>query len=520
VATLARQAAGALEYAHQRGVVHRDVKPANFLVEGASHLWVTDFGLAQFGVDVELTRTGDALGTLRYMSPEQAAGDRAIIDQRTDVYSLGATLYELLTLRPALSGRGRSELLNKLMDAEPRLMRSIDPRVPVELETITQKSMAKNAVDRYPTAQELADDLGRWLDDQPIRAQPPSWWDRAAKWRRRHRTFVRAATAAAGMAACGLAVAALVAGRAYRREAEQRQAAQASFAQAHQAIDAFTEFGETELAAKPELRDVRRRLLETSLEYYRTFAAQRHDDPAVNAQLAESMKRIERIVDELKVLDGSASLLLLSNVHVQEDVELTDEQLHKVEDLLLAFTVERDAAAPDRPGPSVQEQHALAKLLRRYEAELNSVLTDVQRTRLVEIARQQKTPFVFRSSDVVQALNLTTAQRKEINLIIEQERLNGHGPPPPENMGHRHRPGDRPPPPEGESFGRPKHPPPPGALFDFGHGGPAGMFEARQRATARILQTLTPPQRAAWERLIGEPFDEDLHWGPDDVLPR
>src|SRR5262249_10930605 len=104
------QAAEALDHAHQLGIVTRDVKPANLLVDAAGRLWVTDFGLAQVQSDVRVTMTGDLVGTLRYMSPEQALAKRVVIDHRTDVYSLGVTLYELLTLEPAYSGEDRQEL--------------------------------------------------------------------------------------------------------------------------------------------------------------------------------------------------------------------------------------------------------------------------------------------------------------------------------------------------------------------------------------------------------------------------
>jgi serine/threonine protein kinase/Flp pilus assembly protein TadD len=188
------QVAEALDYAHQCGVVHRDVKPANLLVDAAGVLWVTDFGLAQLQQnEASLTMTGDLVGTLRYMSPEQALAKRVVVDHRTDIYSLGVTLYELLTLKPAFGGLDRHELLRQVAFEEPRRPRQINRAIPGELETIVLKAMEKNAADRYATAQELADDLRRWLEDRPIQARRPSWRQVARKWARRHRAPVRAA---------------------------------------------------------------------------------------------------------------------------------------------------------------------------------------------------------------------------------------------------------------------------------------------------------------------------------------
>ena len=175
-ARLGRQAAEALEHAHEQGVLHRDVKPSNLMVDGRGHLWVTDFGLARFQGDASLTAPGDLLGTLRYMSPEQATADHAVVDGRTDVYSLGATLYELMTLRPIFDGSDRQELLRRIAQEEPRRPRAVQPAVPRDLETIVLKAMAKDPAARYATAQDLADDLGRFLDDRPILARRPARW--------------------------------------------------------------------------------------------------------------------------------------------------------------------------------------------------------------------------------------------------------------------------------------------------------------------------------------------------------
>jgi eukaryotic-like serine/threonine-protein kinase len=195
-ARLGMQAAEALEHAHSLGVVHRDVKPANLLVDGRGNLWVTDFGLAQVQSDTRLTLTGDLVGTLRYMSPEQALAQRVPIDHRTDIYSLGATLYELLTLEPAFGGRDRHELLRQIAFEEPCPPRRLNKAIPAELETIVLKAIEKNPADRFGTAQELADDLERFLKDEPIRAKRPSVVQRARKWMRRHRPVVVSACVA------------------------------------------------------------------------------------------------------------------------------------------------------------------------------------------------------------------------------------------------------------------------------------------------------------------------------------
>jgi len=196
-ARLGLQAALALEHAHDVGVIHRDIKPSNLLVDSRDHLWVADFGLARLPQgDHDLTRTGDLVGTLRYMSPEQVRGERERVDARTDIYGLGVTLYELLTLRPAFDARDRQELLRRILNDEPAPPRRVNSSIPRDLETIVLKAMDKERSARYSSARELADDLKRFLEDEPVRARRPSLLDYSVKWSRRHRTGVIAATTA------------------------------------------------------------------------------------------------------------------------------------------------------------------------------------------------------------------------------------------------------------------------------------------------------------------------------------
>ncbi len=238
VAALGVQAAEALEHAHSFGIVHRDIKPANLLVDTRGHLWITDFGLARIQSGTALTMTGDVIGTLRYMSPEQAMSRRAIVDHRSDIYSLGVTLYELLASRPAFGGRDRQELLRQITMEEPRPLRAIKPSIPVDLETIVLKAMAKEAVDRYPTSRELAEDLRRFLDLKPIRARRPTLWDRGLKLARRHTTVVATALIVLILAVGGLATGLILLRRERDLVASKEKEARASAREAQErAID-------------------------------------------------------------------------------------------------------------------------------------------------------------------------------------------------------------------------------------------------------------------------------------------
>jgi serine/threonine protein kinase/WD40 repeat protein len=186
VAEIGIQSAEGLAHAHQRGVIHRDIKPSNLILDERGVVWITDFGLARRSEDPVLTKSGVMLGTPRYMSPEQAEAARKNIDHRTDIYSLGATLYELLTRRPAFDGPTPLDIVLKIIERSPAPPRQLNPAVPRDLETIVLKAMAKRPEDRYQTAAELADDLRRYLKLEPIKARRIGLVGRTIRWSRRN----------------------------------------------------------------------------------------------------------------------------------------------------------------------------------------------------------------------------------------------------------------------------------------------------------------------------------------------
>jgi WD40 repeat protein len=202
VARIGVQVAGALEYAHGQGVLHRDVKPSNLLMDMNGTVWVTDFGLAKGGDGEDLTHTGDIVGTVRYMAPERFQGQS---DARSDVYALGLTLYELLALRPAFAERDRARLIQQVMHEEPQALRKVNRAVPRDLETVVHKATAKEPARRYARAAELAADLQRFLDDRPIRARRVGAAERCWRWCRRNPAVAGLATAVILVTAVGFA---------------------------------------------------------------------------------------------------------------------------------------------------------------------------------------------------------------------------------------------------------------------------------------------------------------------------
>ncbi len=214
VARLGAQVADALAYAHAQGICHRDIKPSNLLLDTTGTVWVADFGLAKAeeGGGEELTHTGDVVGTLRYMAPERFNG-RA--DARSDVYALGVTLYEMLTLRPAFGEPDRLKLIERISNEPVPGPRSIDPTIPGDLETVVLKAMAREPRERYASARALAEDLRRFLDDRTILARRSTAGERAWRWCRRNPAMASLNALAASLTVL-VAVVSTVAALSYR----------------------------------------------------------------------------------------------------------------------------------------------------------------------------------------------------------------------------------------------------------------------------------------------------------------
>ena len=434
---------------------------------------MTDFGLAQFHTGQGLTRTGDLMGTLRYMSPEQAGGLHAVLDARADVYSLGATFYELLTLRPLFDGADAQRLLRQILHDEPRPPRTVDRSVPAELDTIVLKAVSKNPADRYATAREMADDLRRFLDNRPILARPPSLAQRLRKLARRHPSVVVSGLVLCVLTAVVSLVSAALIHQAYDQERMRAEQAEKGLKLARQSADEMIQISEQELAGKPFTDAARKRMLTSALVYYQRLIALSGDDPAAQADLASAREHVNKILSDLAVLQGGARLDLLHRDDVRKDLSanglgVTAEQQARLDDLdrrrregipaLLQLT-------PD------EWQQRLLDDARAKEDAFDTILTSQQQRRLGQIALQLK-PWLsaFHDPEVATTLNLTTPQKELLKTV------------------------------EAEAFL---------AVADLrrGPGEPGKNVEPVFRAaTEKFLAALTDEQRRLWKDMTGEPF--------------
>lgn len=541
VSELGIQAAEALEHAHQLGVVHRDIKPGNLLLDTRGHLWVTDFGLAQFQGDGRITTTGVRVGTIRYMSPEQASG-RGLVDHRTDIYSLGATLYELLTLECPSEGTDWNDVRRQIATDDPRSPRRLNAAIPLDLETIVLKSLAKLPEERYTTAQQLADDLERYLEDKPILAQRPGIRERLAKWTRRHRTMVRTAVALLLVAVMGLAASTFLIAReqantkaafeqlaseqqrtefALNAQSRERSRAHRNFQQARRMLDFFTQVSTEEMAGKPEMQAVRKKLLEAALEYYQDFIDHCGDDPSTQAELADSYLGVAKILNELGsepavvaafekardvherlvqenpnvpefklglarihgqlgVLKGGGHLMLLTQDAVQKELRLTAGQAAAIRRMSDA---DREFYARFQGFPHMTCQESRAVFEKRAK-DVGAVLVDLlsadQSLRLVQISLQFRGTRAFSEEIVAEALGLSPSQKERIHRIHEESWRAAR------NM-----------------FQRKAYP----------AGAPVNYWAVYRQRNSELLAVLTDEQQAKWKDLQGEPFAGQIHFG-------
>jgi WD40 repeat protein/serine/threonine protein kinase len=258
VARVGYQVAGSLAYAHRQGIVHRDIKPSNLLLDESGMVWITDFGLAKAADQQDVTRTGDIPGTLRYLPPEAFEGKS---DTRGDVYSLGLTLYELAALRPAFGERDRNRLIKQVTTGEPEPLGRVRKGIPRDLQTIIHRAIERDPARRYQKAEELAADLERFLDDQPVKARRISALERLGRWARRNRA-VAAALGVIALLLIGVALASSLAALRFERlateanrrgEAERRQRYRANMTAAAVALQIpNTGAARRALAAAPE----------------------------------------------------------------------------------------------------------------------------------------------------------------------------------------------------------------------------------------------------------------------------
>jgi hypothetical protein len=377
-ARLGLQIADALHYAHGLGTLHRDVKPGNLLLEASDHLWVTDFGLAKALEAEGLTHSGDVLGTLQYMAPEQFAGS---YDARSEVYALGVTLYELLTLRPAFAGSSRSELMERIRTSRPESLRKLCPELPLDLVVVVEKAMAREVRDRYQDAAALARDLQAFLDDRPIAARPLSALAQVWRWCRRNRGM--AALAASTLLAV---VAAGVTGwvgyviaeqeRALTKAESQRadtnlKLALAGFGDVFDtligrdpmlALEVDPDTGEQTVIARQVVDPRSIAVLERMLRFYDDFAAKNAGDQQLVFETARANRRVGAIHVRLGKPDNLASAQKAYEQALQLLARVTDRDITREQAAVKVDLGKLAHRGRDLPVAARHFQEALAAL--------------------------------------------------------------------------------------------------------------------------------------------------------------
>jgi WD40 repeat protein/serine/threonine protein kinase len=299
VAQIGRQVAGGLAYAHARAIVHRDIKPSNLLLDAEGVVWIADFGLAK-AEDEGLTQTGDVLGTVRYMAPERFRGEG---DARVDVYGLGLTLYELVTLRPAFDLRDRLEMIEQIKAEEPRRPRSVDARIPRDLETIVLKAIEKDPKARYQTAEAMGEDLGRFLANEPIRARQLGAAERYWRWARRNPGI-----AALGASLTAVLVIATVGSLVAMERFRSQAAAHLMLANEREAERQAAVLARADEAAAREKADQANNSLRAAQEQLRRTVYATRSNLALAAWDANDVGRVRNLLDLLRPISDEPDL--------------------------------------------------------------------------------------------------------------------------------------------------------------------------------------------------------------------
>jgi serine/threonine protein kinase len=333
VARIGAQVADALQYAHSNGVLHRDIKPGNLIIDRQGIVWVTDFGLAKALADESVSQTGAVVGTPRYMPPERFQGQ---VDARGDIYSLGLTLYELLTISPAYQQSNPSHLMRQITDSDPARPRSLRPDIPRDMETIVLKAISREPDHRYQSAAAMATDLRRFLEDRPVRARRISSAERLWRWARRNRLIASLSATAALLLLTIAAVASVgylqtrkanqQAAEALEAEHEQRERAEEVSELAMQALDDIFERLAPErgtvsttlktandsgdqitVVAAPVLSSETAALLTHLLAFYDRLAQQSGDSVAARRRVANAVRRVGDIHHRLGQFDQATN---------------------------------------------------------------------------------------------------------------------------------------------------------------------------------------------------------------------
>jgi len=380
VARLVLDVAEALAHAHAHGIVHRDVKPSNILVSAEGRALLCDFGLARSEESGDLTRSGDLVGTPHYVAPEQAAGEG--IDARCDVYALGTTLYELLTLRVPHDGGNTAEILRKIQTKEPTPLRKLNPATPRDLETICGTAMAKEPAQRYASAEELAEDLRRFISYRPVLARPVGPVTRTLRWTRRNPM----AAVALGSLTLLVVVAPTAFGlysqaAARRLEQEQlatvvqRDRADRNVERVLRTVDEMlTRMGQQDLVYVPRMDELRRELLERALELHQELIAEGDADEKVRRNTARAQRYVAGVLHDLGRLEEAVAAAeraveLETALYEAPDAELGDT-VELTEGLWLLSLVRRDRG--DQEGAEAPLLRALALGEERLAAEPDS----------------------------------------------------------------------------------------------------------------------------------------------------